>query len=157
MVAVNLHTYRGRTQEARRRADAKRRKREPYRKLFDHIRQHIRYTPPHFSRRLVGILGYDATQFRAAIEAQLTEGMTWQAFVAGYIHIDHVKPLGSFDRTDLTDIRLAWSLDNIRPAWPEDNMAKLRGDMVLVKARRRGACVDAMSQPNVGTVEETPS
>lgn len=127
----------------RRAADARRRKRQPYRKLFDHIRQGCRLKTPKFSDRMAGILGYDYEAFRAHIESTFTHGMTWDLFLSGQIHIDHRIPLALFDQTDLVSIRAAWALSNIRAAWPEDNIRKLSADRALLRAASCGRTTGA--------------
>jgi len=50
--------------------------------------------------------------------------MTWGKFKAGDVHIDHIKPLNTFDHTDPAEVRKAWELTNLRPMWAADNMAR---------------------------------
>lgn len=129
--------------EARRAADARRRIREPYRKLFDHIRQACRLNKPRFSKRLVNVLGYGFDDFRDRIVSTFTQDMAWEAFVDGDIHIDHIVPMATFDRTSLEGIRQAWALSNIRASWPEDNLLKLRADRAAIRAARTIATAQA--------------
>ena len=124
------------SRECRRAADARRRLREPYRKLFDHIRQACRSNKPKFSRRLISILGYTFDDFKRRITSTFSDGMTWDAFVDGHIHIDHIVPMATFDRTSLQGIRQAWALSNIRASWPKDNLSKLRADRAAIRAAR---------------------
>jgi len=121
---------------ARRAADARRRARQPYRKLFDHIRQGCRQRTPKFSKRMVALLGYDCAAFRERIEDTFTAGMSWDLFLKGDIHIDHEIPLASYDPLDVDQVRMAWSLSNVRAAWPEDNLAKLKDDKRVIAVRR---------------------
>ena len=69
-------------------------------------------------------LGYTITELRRHLERQFTRGMTWPLFTAGKIDIDHIVPLKLFDLSDSEQIRAAWALTNLRPAWPKDNNAK---------------------------------
>lgn len=119
--------------EARRAADKRRREREPYRKLFDHIRQGTRLQSPKFSGRMEWLLGYDYETFKAHMISRFEPGMTWEAFVDGDVHIDHIVPLACFDRQSPDGIRQAWALTNIRPAWPHDNLEKLRRDRRMIR------------------------
>jgi len=50
--------------------------------------------------------------------------MTWQNY--GEWHIDHIRPLCSFDFESTQDasFKKAWSLDNLQPLWAEDNLVK---------------------------------
>lgn len=50
--------------------------------------------------------------------------MNWPEFIAGRIHIDHIRPLSSFVLIDDRDLKAAWALTNLRPEWATDNLAK---------------------------------
>lgn len=50
--------------------------------------------------------------------------MTWAAFNAGEIHLDHRTPLSKFDCTTEAGIRAAWALTNLQPLWATDNQRK---------------------------------
>lgn len=69
-------------------------------------------------------LGYTIAQLRRHIERQFSKGMTWQAFMAGEIHIDHIRPKASFDLSVHSEWVECWSLSNLRPMWARDNLAK---------------------------------
>ncbi|WPZ28961.1 hypothetical protein T8A63_15205 [Sulfitobacter sp. OXR-159] len=76
------------------------------------------------SRVVEAHLGYSIDEFREHFEALFTEGMSWDAFDRGEIHIDHVLPQYAFDLTDPTQWRACWSLPNLQPLWAADNIAK---------------------------------
>ena len=68
--------------------------------------------------------GYSVGQLKKHLEKQFTKGMNWRRFMSGEIHIDHIIPLSSFDRTNEDEVRAAWQLSNLRPLWAEDNRRK---------------------------------
>lgn len=68
------------------------------------------------------MLGYSAAQLREHLERNFLPGMSWENH--GEWHIDHVRPLSSFDLTDDAQIRAANSLENLRPLWAADNIKK---------------------------------
>jgi hypothetical protein len=70
------------------------------------------------------VLGYTAANLKRHLERQFTQGMTWEAFCVGDIHIDHIRPLSMFDLSDDDQMRDAWSLSNLRPLWKSDNLSK---------------------------------
>ncbi|WP_022684544.1 hypothetical protein [Sphingobium bisphenolivorans] len=78
------------------------------------------------SRRQIGktidALGYTADEFRAHIEAQFQDGMTWGNH--GQWHVDHIHPLSKFDLTDPEQRREANALANLQPLWAAENMSK---------------------------------
>lgn len=58
------------------------------------------------------------------LERQFRDGMTWEAFFRGEIHIDHRLPLRMFNLGDEGEWRAAWALSNLQPMWAKENMAK---------------------------------
>lgn len=56
------------------------------------------------------------------LESQFTTGMSWDNY--GAWHIDHVRPLASFDLTDPTQQQQAVHYTNLQPLWAEDNLSK---------------------------------
>jgi hypothetical protein len=76
------------------------------------------------SNRVEELCGYSIAELRQHIERQFTKGMTWDRFMSGEIHIDHIVPQKSFDLQDDTEWRACWSLTNLRPMWAKDNLEK---------------------------------
>ena len=72
-------------------------------------------------------LGCSVADFKAYIEGLFTEGMTWDNY--GEWHLDHIKPLCSFDLTKEEHILEACNYRNLRPLWAKDNLAKVRDDI----------------------------
>ena len=68
------------------------------------------------------IIGADWETVRDHIVSQFKDGMTWEAFVAGEIHIDHIKPLAS--ATCEEDIIALNHYTNLQPLWCLDNLSK---------------------------------
>lgn len=69
-------------------------------------------------------LGYSMADLRGHLESLFVDGMSWEAFRRGEIHIDHKTPLSRFDLNDPAHAVAAWSLTNLQPLWAADNMAK---------------------------------
>ena len=92
------------------------------------------------SAELVGLVTYirtDSTRLsadaiaevRAHIEARFIEDMTWDNWGRGWggrreWHLDHVRPLASFDLTDPAQLALACHYTNLQPLWAIDNLKK---------------------------------
>jgi len=79
------------------------------------------------------ILGYSASEFRKHIESLFKHGMSWANH--GKWHVDHIRPLSSFDLTTLDGLRAANSLHNLQPLWAKKNLkksAKWNGQLTLV-------------------------
>lgn len=69
-------------------------------------------------------LGYSIDELRRHIERQFSRGMSWEAFSAGRIHIDHIIPVRLFDLSTGDGVKACWAMTNLRPMWAEDNIAK---------------------------------
>ena len=67
-------------------------------------------------------LGCSIPELRKHLESKFQEGMSWENY--GKWHIDHIKPLSSFDLTDYSDVSLACNYKNLQPLWAEDNLKK---------------------------------
>lgn len=63
--------------------------------------------------KTIDLLGYSALDLKQHLESLFTEGMFWQNY--GEWHIDHIKPVSSFDKT--TPISIVNSLSNLQPLW----------------------------------------
>jgi hypothetical protein len=74
------------------------------------------------AQRTFEMLGYTPDELRRHLERQFLRGMTWEN--ASEWHIDHIRPVSSFDLSDPEQLRDCWSLPNLRPLWARDNIAK---------------------------------
>lgn len=85
-------------------------------------------------RRMRDLLGYGAEELKSHIERQFIGGMTWDGFMAGEIHIDHIVPVSSFkiESPDSPEFRACWALSNLRPMWAKDNLSKGAKVLTLV-------------------------
>lgn len=74
----------------------------------------------------VELLGFTPEQLRAHLESKFTPGMTWDAYMRGEIHTDHIKPISWFryDSTDNPEFKKCWALANLQPLWAKDNITK---------------------------------
>lgn len=74
----------------------------------------------------VQLLGCSIQQFAKYISAQFQIGMSWHNRGIGHScwHLDHVKPLASFDLTDQTQLAAACHFSNYQPLWSSDNIRK---------------------------------
>jgi hypothetical protein len=71
-------------------------------------------------------LGCSIEEFKRHIERQFQKGMTWDNWGRGVgkWHLDHIRPLASFDLTDPDQFRQAAHFTNYRPLWGKENAAK---------------------------------
>jgi hypothetical protein len=101
---------------------ALRRKSRLYPKLGDYMRAALNRRAT--SNVVETICGYTIEALRLHLETLFTDGMSWELFATGAIHIDHIRPQSTFDLNDLEQVRQCWALCNLQPLWAEDNLAK---------------------------------
>ena len=58
------------------------------------------------------------------LESKFQSGMTWDNWALDGWHIDHIKPLASFDLTDRNQLLEACNYTNLQPLWAKDNLSK---------------------------------
>lgn len=68
--------------------------------------------------------GYSGDDLYETIGRKFGPGMSWEAYLRGEIHIDHVVPCAHFDLTKPGEIRKCFSLANLQPLWAKDNLRK---------------------------------
>jgi hypothetical protein len=74
------------------------------------------------SQSTLELLGCSIAELRLRLEAKFAEGMSWDNY--GKWHIDHIRPLISFDLTDPIEIRQACNYQNLQPLWAQENLIK---------------------------------
>lgn len=67
-------------------------------------------------------LGCTADEFKNYFESLFTEGMTWEMFYAGKIHIDHITPISTAKTEE--DLKKLSHYTNLQPLWAIDNLKK---------------------------------
>ena len=70
------------------------------------------------------LIGCSIVDLRIHFEKQFQTGMTWENH--GYYgwHIDHIRPISSFDLTDPEQQKLCFHYSNLQPLWAKDNLKK---------------------------------
>jgi hypothetical protein len=76
------------------------------------------------SASTVTLLGCSVDEFIAYFQSLFTEGMTWEEYLAGNIHIDHIKPCKLFDLTKEEEQKACFHYTNLQPLWKIDNLIK---------------------------------
>lgn len=69
-------------------------------------------------------LGCSIDEFKTYLESKFQSGMTWENWSKTGWHIDHIKPLASFDLTNPEQFRQAAHFTNLQPLWAKDNLRK---------------------------------
>ena len=72
----------------------------------------------------IKLLGCTAEEFRLYFESLFVDGMTWDKYMNGEIHVDHIRPCSSFNLTDPQQQQECFHFTNLQPLWAEDNLKK---------------------------------
>ena len=77
-------------------------------------------------RKWEKLVGYTSLELKEHLESLFTEGMTWEKFIKGEIHIDHIIPKSHFKytSTESPEFKKCWGLKNLQPLWAIDNLRK---------------------------------
>jgi hypothetical protein len=115
-------------QAVRRRDDAARKRRlesDLEFRMVHRLRTRLCAALRHYSKNkttsVTNLVGCSMEELRAHIESQFQPGMTWDNWARFGWHLDHVKPIASFDRPDHPD---CWHYSNLQPLWWKDNLEK---------------------------------
>ena len=76
------------------------------------------------SESTMKLLGCSIEFFKEYFQSKFTEGMNWEVYMKGGIHIDHIKPCKEFDLTDPAQQKLCFHYTNLQPLWELDNLKK---------------------------------
>jgi hypothetical protein len=74
-------------------------------------------------------IGCNSEELKKYLESKFLSGMTWDNHGLYGWHIDHVKPLSSFDLTNEKEFFQACHYTNLQPLWAKDNLQKGSKDL----------------------------
>lgn len=69
-------------------------------------------------------LGCSINEFKTYLESKFLPGMSWDNWSRDGWHIDHIKPLTSFDLKNREQLLEACHYTNLQPLWAEENLSK---------------------------------
>lgn len=72
----------------------------------------------------IELLGCSIEIAKKHIESKFKIGMSWKNWNHKTWHIDHIKPLASFDLTKPEEQKKAFHFSNLQPLWAEENLKK---------------------------------
>jgi len=72
------------------------------------------------------LVGYTLNDLVSHLQKLFKPKMTWENYSYKGWHIDHKRPVSSFNFTsfDCEDFKECWSLNNLQPLWAEENFKK---------------------------------
>jgi hypothetical protein len=86
------------------------------------IRKALRRVNACKSTKTIDLIGCSYSFLKQHIESKFKNGMAWDRLNS--FHIDHIRPLSSFDLTDPDQLRAAFHWTNLQPLYPKENMYK---------------------------------
>ncbi len=91
-------------------------------KLRNRINAVLRYNQK--SKSTEELLGCNVSELAVHLQSRFEEGMTWEKFLAGEIHIDHIVPCVLFDLSLPEEQAECFHFSNLQPLWATDNLRK---------------------------------
>lgn len=105
-----------------------RRKIDPVYRLKDNIRGKIRKAIKNKNgnkfKTFSELLGCTFEEACKRIEQQWQPGMSWDNYGLKGWHIDHIKPINTFDLTCIEEQKKCFHYTNLRPLWAKDNLKR---------------------------------
>jgi uncharacterized Zn finger protein (UPF0148 family) len=69
-------------------------------------------------------LGCSIEDLKEHLESKFKPGMSWDNYGIKGWHIDHIKPLSSFDLSNPVEFKKACHYSNLQPLWAKENISK---------------------------------
>lgn len=98
---------------------------DPWFKLYQLLRTRIKdaLAGKNKSAKTVELLGAPWVWVEAYLEEQFVLGMSWENHGPVW-HIDHIRPISSFDLTDPEQQKICFHWTNLQPLFALDNLRK---------------------------------
>ncbi|HUS51736.1 MAG TPA: hypothetical protein VMZ91_16330 [Candidatus Paceibacterota bacterium] len=68
------------------------------------------------------MIGCSIDYLKRHLKKQFKKGMTWENY--GKWHVDHIRPISSFDLSKKDEQRKCFNYKNLQPLWAEENLRK---------------------------------
>jgi len=77
-------------------------------------------------RHWENLVGYSLIDLIRRLQKTMPEGYTWQDYLAGKLHIDHIIPISAFNfsKPEHTDFKRCWALKNLQLLPAKENRTK---------------------------------
>lgn len=94
------------------------------------------------SDRTINLLGCTIKDFKDYLESKFKIGMSWEKFGINGIHIDHIRPLSSFNLQLPEEQKKAFHYTNCQPLWSTTDVARANGDFESIGNLNKGDRLD---------------
>ena len=77
-------------------------------------------------RSWLSLVDYSVDQLKLRLKRTMPKGFTWEDFLGGRLHIDHIIPISAFNFTkpEHIDFKRCWALDNLQLLPKKENLVK---------------------------------
>ena len=77
-------------------------------------------------RRWEDLVGYTLSNLMKRLKKTIPKDYTWQDYLGGRLHIDHIIPISAFNftRPEHSDFKRCWALNNLQLLSAKENIAK---------------------------------
>ena len=99
-----------------------RRQTDPMFRLRMNLRRRIGLALTTKQGKTMDLVGCSISALREHLETQFKDGMSWENY--GAWHVDHIRPLRSFDLSDELQCKQSCHYTNLQPLWAADNLSK---------------------------------
>jgi len=72
----------------------------------------------------MSLVGCSKEELIKHLESQFKEGMSWENWSLNGWHIDHIRPVSSFDLSDPAQVKECFHFSNLQPLWAIENLKK---------------------------------
>jgi|688.fasta_scaffold29184_15 hypothetical protein len=86
--------------------------------------QSIKKSDLRTEKSTIELLGCSKEEFMQYLETKFSEGMNWDNWSLNGWHIDHIRPISSFDLSDPEQVKECFHYSNLQPLWAIDNLKK---------------------------------
>lgn len=92
-------------------------------RIRNHARKIVLRLPSFASRsHYLNLLGCRLSELASYLESKFLPGMSWEN--RNLWHLDHIRPLKTFDLADPAQLAVACHFTNLQPLWAADNLRK---------------------------------
>jgi len=103
----------------------RRRRNDPKVRMIHNLRRRLHHAISGLSRsqRTLDLLGCTIVELQKHLKSSFVRGMTWKNYGKVW-HIDHIRPLSSFDLLLEKEIKKSFHYKNLQPLFASDNLRK---------------------------------